>query len=84
MTSFVQKYKLELVKCYNYNFEGGNDLSHKFSDEELLQFEAEYIYMFMMDKVFGTPDPDESDRPTKGRSALLEFAKKGNFILHAK
>ena len=30
----------------------------------------------MANKVFGKPDPDEFDRPTKGRSALLKFAKK--------
>ena len=73
MTIFVQKYKLKLVKCYNYNFELGYLLSHNFFDEELLQIEAKHIYRFMVDKVFGKPDPDESDRPTKDRSTSLDI-----------
>ena len=76
MSTFVQKYKLELLKCYNFNFDVGYDISHEFLDEELLQLEAEHIYRYMANKVFGKPAPDEFDRPTKGRSALLEFAKK--------
>ena len=30
----------------------------------------------MAHEVYGKPDPDESDRPTEGRSASIEFSKK--------
>ena len=75
-SSFVRKYKFELLKCYNYNFNTRYDISHDFSTEELFQLKDNHIYRFMAHKVYGKPDPDESDRPTEGRSASIEFAKK--------
>ena len=76
MSIFVRKYKLELLKCYNFNFDVGYDISHIFLDKELLQLEVEHIYRYMVNKVFGKPNPNEFDRPTKGRLASLNFAKK--------
>ena len=60
-----------------FQFNVGCDIPHKFLNKELLQLEAEHIYRYVANTVFGKPDPDESDRPTKGRLALLEFANKG-------
>ena len=75
-SSFVQKYKFELSKCYNYNFNTRYNISHYFSTEELFQLEDKHNYRFVAHKVYSIPDPDKSDRPTKDRSASIEFAKK--------
>ena len=47
-----------------------------FTKEELLELTPLDIKRWMSDIVFGDPDPGPDDRPTHGRSASLEQAKK--------
>ena len=73
---FVRKYKFELLKCSNYNFNTRYDISNDISTEESFQLEDNNIYRFIAHKAFRKPDSNESNRPTEGRSASIEFAEK--------
>ena len=69
-------YKPELVKCFNLSFGTSHDKHYNFSNEELFHLTPDHIYAYLAYKAFGTTQPSDTDKPTKGRSNSIEYAKK--------
>ena len=75
-TSLDKQYRPHLVRLWNFSHNTSYNKHHTFTQEELLTITPDQIYTFCAYKVYGTPNPTESDNPTKGRSNSIEFAKK--------
>jgi hypothetical protein len=76
MTSLDKQYRPHLVRLWNFSHNTSYDKHQTFTQEELLTITPEEIYAFCAYKVYGIPNPSESDNPTKGRSSSIEFSKK--------
>ena len=77
-------YKAELVRCHNFLFGTVHDNSNNFSNNKLFELAPEYIYSYLIFKVFGRSTPSESNKATEGRPSIIEYTKTGNFLFHDK
>ena len=69
-------YQKSLMAFWNYTHNTQYSPEHRLSEEELLSVTPDQLYAFFAFKVYGIPDPDESDNPTFGRSSSIEYHKK--------
>ena len=70
-------YKAHVVAYFNLANDTSLTKAYTFTNEELLTLQPNDIVRYAKLKIYGKPDPDtEVDKPTHGRSSLVEFLKK--------